>query len=76
MNDSNYGGPLHYAAAIGNTEMVKLLLNRKSPVDAPTSFAANTPLHFAAANGTSSSFPLFTFSFFVFLFFPYSFFSP
>lgn len=47
IKDSQGSTPLHYAAALGNEEVVKLLLERGANIDAGSS-AGDTPLHWAA----------------------------
>ncbi|KAI0197643.1 ankyrin repeat-containing domain protein [Astrocystis sublimbata] len=43
--------PLHWAATVGQIEIVRLLLGANAAVDSKTSSSGRTPLHLAAHNG-------------------------
>ena len=53
LSDPNYIGetPLHEAAAKGNIQIVRLLVENDFNVNAKSGIDKNTPLHFAAGNG-------------------------
>lgn len=48
VNDDRKPGPLHVAAEHGNTEVIKLLLERGAELDARRGPKSETPLHWAA----------------------------
>ena len=49
-SESSYSTPLHYAASIGRTTIVELLLGKGASIGARDKFN-NTPLYLAAYNG-------------------------